>query len=235
MRSGERSVGEGSAVRARAQIRTSASQLGFTAPPVSLRLKLLEGPFHWSLFLQPHTEAAIARLVEWLEPWSPLRIEFGSRRVIRADFDPLPAEWLARFQSVGLEMLVLHPDGGAIATVTGPHAALALLGRKLASGAPMDVRRVADSPRDTPLLTKPQDEAVRAALHAGYYEIPRPLNLHQIAARLDVSAASLSERLRRAEGRIIRRYANEGATTPWDARTIFGPQAVMSREGASRE
>lgn len=235
MRRGERSLGENTALRATAQIRTSASQLGFTAPPISLRLKLLEGPYHWSLFLQPRTDTKVARLVEWLEPWSPLRIEFGSRKVIRADFDPLPAEWDTRFRFVKLEMLVLHPDGDAIATVTGPHAALAALGRKLSSAAPIDVRRVIESPRDTPLLTKAQDQAVRAAIRAGYYQIPRPLNLHQIAARLDISAASLSERLRRAEGRIIRRYADEGAATPWDARTIFDPQSVIPPEEPSMD
>lgn len=207
--------------RASARVRTGASLLGFAAPPVVLRLKLLEGPYHWSLYVQPQTSVRTAVLVEWLEPWSPLRIEFGSRKVLRADFDPLPHAWAERFRSLDLQMLVLYPNGAAIVSVAGTHTALATFGRALSGKAPIDLNRVGDSPRDLPLLTRAQDEALRAAVDAGYYSIPRPLNLQQLAARLRISAASLSERLRRAEGRVILRYAKEGATTPWDARTIF--------------
>lgn len=207
--------------RARARVRATASQLGFLPPPVTVRLKLLEGSRYWSLFLQPQEETSIAPVVGWLEPWSPLRIEFGSRKVIRADFDPLPEAWLTRFGGLDVEMLVLYPNGAALASLAGPHAALAGFGRMFAGAARLDVQEVRGMPRDTPLLTSAQDEALRAAVDAGYYRIPRPINLHKLAARMGISPASLSERLRRAEGRIILRYATEGATTPWDARTIF--------------
>lgn len=221
MKEAERSSGRIGPVRASARLRTSASLLGFTPPPTPLRLKLLEGPHHWSLFIQPLAASRISTIVEWLEPWSPLRFEFGSRKVVRADFDPLPTPWLQRFRSLQLQMLILYPNGTAIVNVVGPHHALATLGRSLIAASDVDVSEVRDAPRDAPLLTRAQDEALRAAIAAGYYRIPRPLNLHQLAARLGISPASLSERLRRAEGRIIMRYANEGATTPWDARTIF--------------
>ena len=221
MKEAERSPGRAGPVRASARLRTSASLLGFTPPPASLRLKLLEGPHYWSLFIQPQAASRVATIVEWLEPWSPLRLEFGSRKVLRADFDPLPAAWLQRFRSLQLQMLILYPNGTAIVNVIGPHHALATFGRSLTAASNIDVSEVRDAPRDTPLLTRAQDEALRAAIAAGYYRIPRPLNLHQLATKLGISPATLSERLRRAEGRIIMRYANEGATTPWDARTIF--------------
>lgn len=214
------------ASRAVTRLRASASQLGFSAPPVPLRLKLLQGPLHWSLFLQPQEDARVSALVEWLEPWSPLRIEFGSRKVVRADFDPLPAAWLARFGSLELEMLFLYPNGTALATVSGSHKALSTLGRTLSADTAITVSGVRNAPRDTPLLTTAQDEALRAAVACGYYRIPRPINLHQLAAQMGISPAALSERLRRAEGRIIVRYAQEGATTPWDARTIFDAHAL---------
>lgn len=216
-------------MRASARLRTSASLLGFTPPPVLLRIKLLEGPHYWSLFVQPQAGSGVAPIVEWLEPWSPLRLEFGSRRVLRADFDPLPAQW-RRFNSVELQLLVLYPDGSAIASVVGTHGALATFGRLLATTTSLDIQQVRDTPRDVPLLTTAQDDALRAAIDAGYYRIPRPLNLHQLAAKLGISAASLSERLRRAEGRIIMRYANSGAATPWDARTIFDSHSPESRD-----
>ena len=231
MNDSERSPGQARAVRASARLRTSASLLGFSSPPSLLRLKLLEGPHYWSLFIQPQADARIASVVEWLEPWSPLRIEFGSRHVLRADFDPLPAAWLDRFRAVELQMLILYPNGAAIASVVGTHAALATFGRALTTKAD-DIREVRDTPRDTPLLTRAQDEALRAAVEAGYYRIPRPINLQQLAAKLGISSASLSERLRRAEGRIIMRYAVDGATTPWDARTIFD---VHTPEGRDEE
>jgi len=211
--------------RAYTRLRATAAQLGFLPPPVTLRLKLLQSSRCWSLFLQPAGESRIGPLVEWLEPWSPLRIEFGSRKVLRADFDPLPAEWLARFRSLEVEMLVLYADGSALATVAGPHAALATFARTVSSPT-VRVTKVADSPRDVPLLTQAQDAALRAAIAAGYYKIPRPLTLQKLAAQMGIAPASLSERLRRAEGRVLTRYAQEGATTPWDARTIFDAHPV---------
>lgn len=212
------------------RLRATASQLGFVPPPVTLRLKLLQGPLHWSLFLQPEGESRIANIVEWLERWSPLRIEFGSRKVLRADFDPLPAEWLARYRSIELEMLHLFPNGVAIANVVGPRAALATFGRTISSAAAIDVDQVGTAPSDRPLLTDAQDQALRAAIAAGYYRVPRPLTLKQLAAQMGTSPASLSERLRRAEGRVLMRYAQEGATTPWDARTIFDAHATERSE-----
>lgn len=220
----ERSASKAQPVLASAKVRTTASSLGFTDPPVPLRLKLLEGPYHWSLFVQAPPGARIGDIVEWLEEWSPLRIEFGSRHVLRVDLDPLPLAWRRRFRSVSLQMLALYPNGVALATVTGKHDALAAFGRAQAGEASTNVQEVRDTPRDVPLLTPAQDEALRTAARSGYYRIPRPLNLNELAAKLGIAPASLSERLRRAEGRVIMRYVNEGATTPWDARTIFAAQ-----------
>lgn len=231
----ERSAGKAQRVLASARVRTTAVSLGFTSPPVLLRLKLLEGPYHWSLFVQPKPGDRIGAIVEWLEPWSPLRIEFGSRHVLRADFDPLPPGWRQALRSLTLQMLVLDPDGSATASVMGTHPALAAFGRTQAKQTTIDVQEVRDTPRDVPLLTPAQDEALRAAVEAGYYRIPRPLNLSKLAAKLDISPASLSERLRRAEGRIIMRYTNEGATTPWDARTIFDTHGWPRRQGEDEE
>lgn len=220
----ERSAQKAQPVLVSAKMRTSASSLGFTNPPVFLRLKLLEGPYHWSLFIQTPPGARIGDIVEWLETWGPLRIEFGSRHVLRADFDPLPVAWRRTFRSVSLQLLALYPNGVALATVTGKHDALAAFGRAQAGETSTKIQEVRDTPRDVPLLTPAQDEALRTAVRSGYYRIPRPLNLNELAAELGIAPASLSERLRRAEGRVIMRYVNEGATTPWDARTIFAPQ-----------
>lgn len=52
-------------------------------------------------------------------------------------------------------------------------------------------------------LTSAQRVALRTALEMGYFEIPRAASLDDIAAELDISAAALSERLRRGCRQLI--------------------------------
>lgn len=221
--------------RAFTRLKATAAQLGFTPPPVALRLKLLEGPSFWSLFVQPVADGHLGEIVAWLDAWAPLRIEFGSRRVLRADFDPLPPAWLARYRSLEVNMMLLRPDGAAMATLAGPQTALAAFARTIGSSPGFVVKEVGESPRDLPLLTDAQDAALRAAVAAGYYRIPRLLNLRQLGAAMGTSPASLSERLRRAEGRVLTRYVQAGAATPWDARTIFEAHGPDPREPGVQE
>ena len=60
-------------------------------------------------------------------------------------------------------------------------------------------------------LTDRQDEALRTAYEMGYFEIPRRASLDDVAAELDISASSASERLRRAQTRLI----EEVVATTW--------------------
>ena len=52
-------------------------------------------------------------------------------------------------------------------------------------------------------LTDRQDEALRIAYELGYFEIPRGASLDAVADELGISAASASERLRRAQTRLL--------------------------------
>lgn len=52
-------------------------------------------------------------------------------------------------------------------------------------------------------LTDSQYEALIAAYDAGYFDVPRSAQLGDVASRLDISAQSLSERLRRGTGSLI--------------------------------
>lgn len=215
--------------------RASASQLGFSPPPVPVRVKLVPGKT-WTLFIQSEPDLANSALVEWLSAWRPLRIEFGSRGVMRADFDPLPPAWKERFGALDLDMARLSPDGEGDVTVRGQRAAILAFSRLLARpGAPAKVIHLADDPPEVRLLTQAQDQALRAAVGAGYYLVPRPINLHQLAARLHVSSSSLSERLRRAEGRVITRFVDQGARSPWDERTLYDAYAARSAEDIAVE
>jgi hypothetical protein len=199
-----------------------ADEFGFSPPPAPLRLKLVKAAASWTLFLQSTTGVPPAKIVEWLPAAGLLRLEFGSRHVIRADFQPLPEAWARSFQGVGLEFARLEPDGAASVTITGSRAALAAFARRLyGPTAPLELVQLHAVGKPLSFLTLPQDDALRAAVAAGYYRIPRALNLHELAHKLGISSASLSERLRRAEGRIISRYVDAGGASPWDEKTLF--------------
>ena len=211
----------------RARFDASADLLGIGAPPVRLRLKIIAGPLATSLFVQPATPCLPGAIVDWLAPLSPLRIEFGSRNVLRADLHPAPAAWERAFHGIDVDMILIDPSGSATITVRGRRAQIAGFSRRITArdDAALDVRSVTGGSPAMRLLTDPQDQALRVAVQAGYYLIPRPLNLKQLARRLDISSASLSERLRRAEARVLSRYVNEGGTSPWDDRTLFDASA----------
>src|SRR5687767_2025990 len=159
----------------------SAHEVGFVPPPVALILKLNEGPHYWTLFMQSVPPGPLHGIPEWLEPFAPLRLEFGSRHVLRADFDPLPPIWATTFRGVKLDTLRLEPNGQALVSVIGSRAAVsAFTHRVRAPMLPLDVRRIGAHLAQARLLTVPQDEALRAAVESGYYLIPRPLNLRQL-------------------------------------------------------
>ncbi|UPV76892.1 helix-turn-helix domain-containing protein (plasmid) [Halorussus limi] len=52
-------------------------------------------------------------------------------------------------------------------------------------------------------LTDHQREALRTAYELGYFDIPRRASLEDVGAELDITASSVSERLRRAQTRLI--------------------------------
>ncbi|WP_126661749.1 helix-turn-helix domain-containing protein [Haloterrigena salifodinae] len=60
-------------------------------------------------------------------------------------------------------------------------------------------------------LTDCQHEALRTAYELGHFDVPRRASLEEVAAELDISASSVSERLRRAQTRLIR----ETIATTW--------------------
>ncbi|MBZ6497035.1 helix-turn-helix domain-containing protein [Natrinema longum] len=60
-------------------------------------------------------------------------------------------------------------------------------------------------------LTDRQHEALRTAYERGYFDIPRQASLEDVAAELDISPSSVSERLRRAQTQLI----EETVATTW--------------------
>lgn len=208
--------------RVTAHFVTEAAKLGFTPPPVALRIKLLEGQRCWTIYVRAdHAPSETPRndLLLWLCAFGPRRVEFGARGVLRADFDFLPPAWNAGLGSVRVDMLTIDVTGRASLLVTGAQESVLALGRAL-GGAEQDapaLRALGPSVARETFLTKGQEQALATAVRAGYYKIPRPINLQQLAARLNVASGSLSERLRRAEGRVIERYVARGGAPSWAA------------------
>jgi len=60
-------------------------------------------------------------------------------------------------------------------------------------------------------LTNRQYEALRIAYERGYFEIPRQCSLEEIATELDITASSVTERLRRGQTQLI----EETVATTW--------------------
>ncbi|ELZ07055.1 bacterio-opsin activator HTH domain-containing protein [Halovivax asiaticus JCM 14624] len=74
------------------------------------------------------------------------------------------------------------------------------------AGLTIDVARVHElelTERSRYGLTDAQYETLVTALAAGYYEIPRNVDMEGLAAELDISHQALSERLRRAHRRLV--------------------------------
>jgi predicted DNA binding protein len=81
-------------------------------------------------------------------------------------------------------------------------------------GLGVDVRRVREMnvvPGGRWGLTDEQYEALRVALDAGYFGVPREAELGDLATRLDISHQALSERLRRGQTNLITETIGVGA------------------------
>lgn len=64
------------------------------------------------------------------------------------------------------------------------------------------------------LLTDRQREALVAAREMGYFDIPRRASTADVAAELGITASSLSERLRRAQGHLVDHYVTAEGIKP---------------------
>jgi predicted DNA binding protein len=80
-----------------------------------------------------------------------------------------------------------------------------LLGRLNKHGIKADIKRVSRI-SDSESLTAHQRSVIEYALSSGFYEYPRRMGLQKLSSSLGISPSTLSERLRRAERKIISSY-----------------------------
>lgn len=119
---------------------------------------------------------------------------------------------------------VEHPvtvtGGEAQFTVAGSRDRLSALATALEAAAmEFEVAYVHDAIDAEDLLTEGQRDLLTAAVEAGYYDTPRETTLTELATKQGIAKSTASERLHRAEGKVIKRFAEDS----------LGMQAVGER------
>ena len=116
----------------------------------------------------------------------------------------------AAFQRTGVIVvppIQFLPDGVATLTVVGEAEALQETLEALPVAVDVTVERVGDydwrQSLFDPGLTDRQREAVRAAVEAGYYAVPREGSVAAIADTLECSTSTAAEHLRKAEAAVM--------------------------------
>ena len=137
----------------------------------------------------------------------------GDRALFRAEWDPAGEDFLGSLAD--LDVAILEAIGNAERWVFRLrfHTDAALSAFQAAQRErefSIDVRRVAEfvdwereSPAEAMELTSAQHDALRMAIEEGYFAVPRRTNLVALSDQLEISSQSLSERLRRAEGKVL--------------------------------
>ncbi|MDG7007076.1 MAG: helix-turn-helix domain-containing protein [Nitrososphaerota archaeon] len=73
-----------------------------------------------------------------------------------------------------------------------------------------------ESMRRNSLLTFEQEKVLKIAEERGYFRFPRVVGIHSLAELLGMAPATLSEVLRRAEGKVISNFTSESRHEPHD-------------------
>lgn len=101
-------------------------------------------------------------------------------------------------------------EGAAQLTVAGSRDRLSSFATALETmGMDYVVDYVHDAIDAEDLLTEGQRELIAAAIRAGYYDTPRETTLTELADQHGIAKSTASERLHRAEGKVIKRFAED--------------------------
>lgn len=195
-----------------AQLELSPAILGLPRPSTGVRLALVARESGWrglAWTLQADHEA----LRRWMTRQRDLRRLDASQAsdevaVIALGPDHPACAWLVR--EPGWTQISLGPEGPALLSTSGTathledlHANLVRQARARGQDPPVDWT---PKPTRHALLTPRQHEAVRWALTAGYYSVPRGIRLKDLADQMETSIGALSTLLRRAEARLLEAY-----------------------------
>lgn len=185
-----------------ARIELPLDALELPPPPVEIQLRFQVRNNQLLLLLQS-PDASSEVVGSWASSLGPDRA-FSHLREGKEHrwliFEPIPRRWadlVARFE---LRQVTATPEGRARVVLVGDRRHLQGLIDEVRD---VDLQSVKGLETEDDVLSDRQESAVRTALAEGYYKVPRDISLTQLAEKLDLSVSSISELLRRAEGRII--------------------------------
>jgi hypothetical protein len=115
---------------------------------------------------------------------------------------------------IPLELPFPIQDGTARWTVTAPHDRLSELGEQLeAFGISYTLHNVGSQSTSEALLTEEQRALIETAIAEGYYEVPRSCTLTELADVAGIAKSTCSEKLHRAESKIVKSFASTADTS----------------------
>jgi predicted DNA binding protein len=108
-------------------------------------------------------------------------------------------------------------DGTVTLTVTATRDRISELGDQLELfGMSYELLYIHQSVDSTELLTEPQRQLLATAVESGYYDVPRECTLTELAEKEGIAKSSASERLHRAESKVITEWATGAFPTDSD-------------------
>ncbi|MFB6130583.1 MAG: helix-turn-helix domain-containing protein [Salinigranum sp.] len=111
---------------------------------------------------------------------------------------------------VPLELPLTIVDGVAVLEFAASRERLSELGDRLRTfGMSFEVEYVRGTVDTEELLTDSQRDLLRTAVESGYYDTPRTSTLTELADALGIAKSTASERLHRAEERVIKRFVED--------------------------
>ncbi len=191
-------------------------------PDVRLRLDRVvptdAGPIPYLWVSEAHIDAVEATLRETAAVDSIARLDSADgETLVRIEWAQLPTDFLAALADSGAR--VYEAVGGGetwqFRLRFPDHEAMTAFYRQcLDRGIEITVRTVDSSDADGPSgvgrdITDAQRETLRTALVAGYFDVPRQVNLTELADQLDISDTATSERLRRGISTLLTRTLAE--------------------------
>jgi hypothetical protein len=112
-----------------------------------------------------------------------------------------------RNSMVPLELPLKIVAGRADLELTAAQSRLSELTTQLEElGMSYEVEYLRQSPTSSELLTTRQRDLLTKAVEHGYYDTPRECTLTELAEHLDLAKSTLSERLHRIEGTVLKEF-----------------------------
>ena len=135
---------------------------------------------------------------------------------------------------IPLEMPFSIQEGQARWTVTTSHDRLSKLGEQLETfDIAYTLHTLEHDHSPEAVLTDDQRALIDAAIEAGYYDVPRTCTLTDLADRVGIAKSTCSEKLHRAESKIVRSFALEDADSESDSESDGGSSSGFD-SGSSR-